>query len=252
MTRRSAVIITSIIAGLALAWLLAPLVFAHLPNDRSRIADVVKLMRTHPKVAIIGNSVAMYGVRTGTHLATSAQTIRESVMIASELAGTETIVIVVTPWQLTANISPNAQGWNAWWLYGLQVSPESRALAGVPSFSDWRERFRSRWVVRASFESLFARGSGQPVGRWVGHEDFRVDPEIRRLLETIAARRKVVVVLAPMSPIVRTHYSNVSLHLSNARVIDASQLLDAGDFRDDTHANDAGTRKLTKFIEERL
>ncbi len=252
MTRRASIAVASVAGGLILAWLIAPLVFLHLPNDRARIGEVVRLLRTHPRLAVIGNSVAMYGVRVGTNLATPGQLLSESAMIAGELRDTKTIVLVVTPWQLAARSSLNAQGWNAWWMYGLRPSEESRALSGMPAMSDWRERIRSRWIVRAAFESLFARGHAAAREVWMSREAFAVDPHQRALLEAIAKRRHVVVVLAPLSPIVRAHYPDISLHLENAQVLDATHLLDAGGFRDDTHPNDAGAAKLTQFIEEHL
>ncbi len=244
--------LAAILAGVVIAWLIAPFVFMHLPNDRARIGEVVRLMRTHPRVAVAGNSVAMYGVRTGTNLASPAQMICESVLIASELRDTKTMVIVITPWQLTTRTTLSAQGWNAWWMYGLRPDAGTRSLVGMPELSDWRERFRSRWVVRAAFESMFASSTPGARDVWRGREPFGVDPSQRALLETIAARRPVVIVLAPLSPTVRVHYPNFSLHLNNARTIDASHLLDARDFRDDTHPNEEGAAKLTRFIEERL
>jgi hypothetical protein len=241
----------SIVTGVVIAWLIAPFVFTHLPNDRAQIGTVVRLMRTHPRVAVIGNSVAMYGVHLGANLATPGQLITESVMIASELHDTQTIVLVVTPWQLATSSTLNEQGWNAWWMYGLRPSAETRALVGMPAMSDWRERFRSRWIVRASFESMFARG--RPTDEvWRGSETFAVDPHQRALIESIAARRNVIVVLAPLSPIVRAHYTTTAVRFANARTIDATDLLKPGEFIDATHPSPAGARKLTQFISERL
>lgn len=241
----------SILAGVAIAWLIAPFVFLHLPNDRQQIGTVVRLMRTHPRVAVVGNSVAMYGVQLDANLATPGQSIEESVLIAGELRDARTIVFVVTPWQLATSSTLNAQGWNAWWMYGLRPSDETRALVGMPEMHDAIERFRSRWVVRASFESMFARGrSNDEV--WQGRETFAVDPHQRALIETIAARRPVVVVLAPLSPIVRAHYTNMVVQFAHVRTIDATNLLQANEFRDATHPNTIGAQKLTRFIAERL
>jgi len=245
---RAWVAIASIVAGVFIAWLIAPFVFVHLPNDRERIGTVVRLMRTKPKVAVVGNSVAMYGVNIDANLATPGQSIAESVLIASELCDTRTI-IVVTPWQLATSSTLNEQGWNAWWMYGLRPSPETRALAGMPPMSDAVERFRSRWIVRASFESLFSRG--KPTDEvWRGSEAFAVDPHQRRLIEEIAKRRNVVIVLAPLSPIVRAHYRTIDNPFR--KVIDATDLLQANEFLDATHPNAEGARKLTRFIAERL
>jgi hypothetical protein len=251
--------IASIAAGVFIAWLLAPFVFVHLPNDRERIGTVVRLIRTHPKVAVVGNSVAMYGVQLDANLATPGQSIAESVMIASELRDTRTIIIVVTPWQLATSSTLNAQGWNAWWMYGLRPSPETRALVGMPAMSDAVERFRSRWIIRASFESMWGDrrprlwSDGRPrLSVWRGSETFAVDPHQCALIESIAARRPIVVVLAPLSPIVRAHYTTTAVQFANVRTIDATDLLKPGEFIDATHPNAEGAKKLTRFIAERL
>lgn len=237
--------ILGVLLGIAIAWLIAPFVFTHLPNDRQQIGTAVRRMRTRPAVAVIGNSVAMYGVKLDANLATPGQSISESVMIASELRDTRTIVLVVTPWQLATSSTPNEQGWNAWWMYGLRPSAETRALVGMPAMSDAIERFRSRWIVRAAFESAFSRG--KPTDEvWRGSETFAVDPHQRALIEEIARRRHVVIVLAPLSPAVRAHYRSLDIRFTN--VIDATDLLGAGDFGDATHPNAEGARKLTQFI----
>jgi hypothetical protein len=251
VSSRAFIAIAAIAAGVFIAWLIAPFVFVHLPNDRDQIGTVVRLIRTHPKVAVVGNSVAMYGVHLDANLATPGQSITESVLIASELRDTRTIIMVVTPWQLATSSSLNAQGWNAWWMYGLRPSAETRALTGMPAMSDAVERFRSRWIVRAAFESMFARG--RPTDEvWQGSETFAVDPHQRALIESIAARRPVVVVLAPLSPVVRTHYTTTAVRFTNVRTIDATDLLTPAEFMDATHPNAAGAKKLTQFIEERL
>jgi hypothetical protein len=239
--------IASITLGVFLAWLIAPFVFTHLPNDRDRIRNVVRIVNTQPRLAVVGNSVAMpLGF---VNLATSGQSISESVMIANELHGR--IILVVTPWQLATSSTPNAQGWNAWWMYGFRPSDETRALVAMPQMNDAIERFRSRWVVRAAFESAFARG-GRNDEVWQGHEAFAVNPHQRALLEAICARRDVVIVLAPLSPIVRAHYGDTFSKVRFGRTIDASDLLQPNEFRDTTHPNEAGARKLTRFIEEQL
>ena len=246
---RATLAIASILLGVLLAWLSAPFVFTHLPNDRQQIATVVRRMRTHPAVAVIGNSVAMYGVQLEQNLATPGQLISESVMIASELRDTRTIVLVVTPWQLATPATLNEQGWNAWWMYGLRPSAETRQLVGMPAMSDAVERFRSRWIVRAAFESAFSRG--KPTDEvWRGSEAFAVDPHQQRLIEGLAKRRNVIIVLAPLSPVVRAHYRGMTIPFRN--VIDATDLLQANEFLDATHPNAAGARKLTRFIGERL
>jgi|GEM_PF-2439029 len=253
VSSRALIGIASIAAGIFIAWLIAPFVFVHLPNDRDRIGTVVRLIRTHPKVAVVGNSVAMYGVQLDANLATPGQSIAESVMIASELRDTPTIIIVVTPWQLATSSTLNAQGWNAWWMYGLRPSPETRALIGMPAMSDAVERFRSRWIIRASFESLWSdRRPRLSSEVWRGNESFAVDPHQRALIESIAARRPIVVVLAPLSSIVRAHYTATAVQFTNVRTIDATDLLTPGEFIDATHPNAEGAKKLTRFIEERL
>jgi hypothetical protein len=252
VSSRALIAIAAILAGVFIAWLIAPFVFVHLPNDRDRIGPVVQLIRTHPKVAVVGNSVAMYGVQLDANLATPGQSIAESVMIASELRDTRTIIIVVTPWQLATSSTLNAQGWNAWWMYGLRPSPETRALAGMPAMSDAVERFRSRWIIRASFESMWSDRRPRLSEVWQGSETFAVDPHQRALIESIAARRPIVVVLAPLSPIVRAHYTATAVQFTNVRMIDATDLLTPDEFIDATHPNAEGAKKLTRFIAERL
>ena len=245
VSSRASIAITSIALGVFLAWLIAPFVFTHLPNDRDRIRDVVRIVQTQPKRAVVGNSVAMsLGFA---NLATPGQSISESVMLANELHGR--IIIVITPWQLATSSTPNAQGWNAWWMYGFRPSDESRALVGMPVMNDAIERFRARWVVRAAFESAFARGHRNDEV-WQGKEAFVVDPHQRALLEAIIKRRDVVVVLAPLSPIVRAHYRNWNVRFG--RTIDATDLLQPNEFKDATHPTEAGAKKLTRFIEEHL
>lgn len=239
--------IASIILGVFLAWLIAPFVFTHLPNDRDRIRDVVRIVKTQPRIAVVGNSVAMsLGF---TNLATPGQSITESVMIADELHGR--IILVITPWQLATSSTPNAQGWNAWWMYGFRPTNETRALVAMPAMNDAIERFRSRWVVRAAFESAFADGH-RTDEVWQGREAFVIDPHQRALIEAVVKRRDVVVVLAPLSPIVRAHYGDAFSSVRFGRTIDASNLLQPNEFKDATHPNDAGARKLTRFIEEHL
>jgi len=238
----------STLAGVVIAWLIAPFVFTHLPNDRQQIGTVVRVMRTHPRLAVVGNSVAMYGVQLGTNLATPGQSIAESVMIANELPGAR-IILVLTPWQLATSSTLNEQGWNAWWMYGLRPSAETRALVGMPAMSDAVERFRSRWVVRAAFESAFAQGRATDEV-WRGSEAFAIDPHQRRLIESIVARRNVIIVLAPLSPIVRAHYRAMRVPFHN--VIDATDLLQPDEFLDATHPNARGAKKLTRFLAERL
>ncbi|HJW95091.1 MAG TPA: hypothetical protein VJ901_15860 [Thermoanaerobaculia bacterium] len=245
MSSRTFIALGSIVFGIFLAWLAAPFIFTHLPNDRDRIRDVVRIVQTQPKVAIVGNSVVM---QLGfPNLATPGQTIGESVMLANELHGR--VILVVTPWQLATPATLNAQGWNAWWMYGFRPSAETRALVAMPELNDAMERFRSRWVVRAAFESAFARGKRNDEV-WQGRERFAIDETQRKLIERIVARRDVVVVLAPLSPIVRAHYGNWNVHFG--RTIDATNLLQPNEFRDATHPTDAGARKLTTFIEEHL
>jgi hypothetical protein len=243
------VAIASILLGTFIAWLIAPFVFTHLPNDRRQIRTVVQLLKRQPNVAVAGNSVAMR--LAFPNLATPGQSITESVMIASELHGT--MILVVTPWQLATSSTLNNQGWNAWWMYGLRPSAETRALVGMPVMSDAIERFRSRWIVRAAFESAFARGRANDEV-WRGREAFAVDPHQRALIETIAARRNIVVVLAPLSLVVRAHYGDAfqSVRFANTRTIDATGLLTPNDFGDATHPNTEGARKLTRYIVERL
>jgi len=116
VSNRAGVAILSIILGVLFAWLIAPFVFTHLPHDRAQIGIVVKRMREKPRLAVIGNSVAMYGVQLHANLASPGQMIAESVMIASELRDTPAIILVVTPWQLATPSTPNYEGWNAWWM----------------------------------------------------------------------------------------------------------------------------------------
>jgi len=253
VSNRAGVAILSIILGVLFAWLIAPFVFTHLPHDRAQIGIVVKRMREKPRLAVIGNSVAMYGVQLHANLASPGQMIAESVMIASELRDTPAIILVVTPWQLATPSTPNYEGWNAWWMYGLRPSAETRSLAGMPDTTDAEERFRSRWAVRASFESAFARGKTNDEV-WQGSEQFAVDPRQRGLIEAVAKRRNIIVVLAPLSPIVRAHYGDAfkSVRFANTRTIDASELLQQHELRDATHPTPAGAQKLTRFIEEQL
>jgi hypothetical protein len=249
--------IAATLAGVAITWLAEPFLVRHLPNDRAQISVVIARMRTHPKLAVVGNSVAMYGVQVEQNLATPGQMIEESVMLASELRDTRTIVMVVTPWQLATSSTLNAQGWNAWWMYGLRPSEETRALVGMPEMSDAVERFRSRWIFRAAFETFMRRMAGNRRPHlpdvWRGSETFYVGARQRRLIESIAAHRNVVVVLAPLSPVVRAHYGDAfkSVRFANTRTIDASELLH-DEFRDATHPNEEGARILTRFIVERL
>jgi hypothetical protein len=244
---RASIAVISITLGVFLAWLIAPFVFTHLPNDRDRIREVVRIVKTQPPLAVVGNSVAM---QLGfVNLATPGQSISESVLIANELHGR--IILVVTPWQLTTPSTLNAQGWNTWWMYGFRPTEETRALARMPEMNDAIERFRSRWVVRAAFESAFARGRRNDEV-WQGREALAVDPHQRALLEAICARRDVVVVLAPLSPTVRSHYGDAFSRVRFGRTIDASDLLQPNEFKDATHPTEAGAKKLTRFISKSM
>ena len=193
----------------------------------------------------------MYGVHIDANLATPGQSIAESVLIASELRDTRTIIIVVTPWQLATSSTLNAQGWNAWWMYGLRPSPETRALVGMPEMSDAVERFRSRWIIRASFESMWRDGRAdcRSLARQRNVRRRSASTRAHRIDRRAASdRRRPRAALAGRARAL--HGDRRAIH---ERAHDRRHRSPKPDeFIDATHPNAEGAKKLTRFIEERL
>ncbi|HJQ40209.1 MAG TPA: hypothetical protein VKB93_23950 [Thermoanaerobaculia bacterium] len=249
--RRALVLLLCVLGGAAVALLLMPRIVRSSRHDSSRLCAILDDLRSRPAppLVLLGNSAGMLGVDAralgGWNLCSPAQTLGEGLLLQQKLPPTVKVVVqLATALQLSANITVESDHANALVMCG-----------GKPSLAD---RFYARRHVRAAIEG-FARPSGGgwlPEQRFVDLEDARLEMRAHqlRILRDAAAlaareRRRYVVVLAPIHPRMKTGVIRCPEGLD---CIDLTRLLTAGGFRDPTHPNDAGARKLTKAIRDAL
>jgi len=263
--RRALLLLACILAGAAGALLLMPRAVRALHDDTSRFCAILETSRSSPppRLAIYGNSVAMFGIDArllgAWNFASPAQTFAEALLLQQELPkGVRTVVQIVTPSQLTERIAVNSDHYNGMLMCGYR--PRAESLAAIERVFGARldvhplaARVYARRHIRAALEGLFARhrGGWLPARQFetVANDSYPVNPaQVRMLLESSAGRRYVVV-LAPIHP--RLHPAAFACR-PGLDCVDLRTLLTAGEFQDPTHPTPAGVVRLTRAIRDAL
>ncbi len=253
--RRALVLLSCVVAGAAVALLLMPRIVRYSRDDSSRLCTILDDLRSRPAppLVLLGNSAGMLGVDTralgGWNLCSPAQTLGEAFLLQQELPRTVKVIVqIATALQLASEFTVEPDHTNALVMCG-----------GKPSIAD---RIYGRRHVRAAVE-VFARDLLHPSGGgWLPEQRFADltgerlevrEHQVRVLHDAaaLAARegQRYVVVLAPIHPRMQTGVIRCPEGLD---CIDLTRLLTAEEFRDPTHANDAGARKLTNAIRDAL
>lgn len=145
---RLLMLVTSLLAGVATALAVMPIVFRNTPTDISRIGVLLDALRDSdesPEVMVFGNSIVMSGidaVQLGSelparplawNLASTGQSLAESAMITRELPASARIAIYATPLRPDVRKVPlHSQKGNAYYLYGFRPSDETlQMLSGI-------------------------------------------------------------------------------------------------------------------------
>jgi hypothetical protein len=264
LAKRAIILIASILAGAALAYLSLPFVLqAH--AGTARLQTILDACRSRqPRIVILGNSAGMFGVDArqlsphALNFCTPAQTLGESLLLERELpASTELVVQIVTFWQLEEESEPDE----------LPVRDRRNVRAALESLARDVLRpdpDRDRLTYDLYFPApLHPRRSGYLPAELFAGLEHPTEPyvprerSIRKLRE-LSSRRRVLFVLAPIHPRVRALRPGVAPRLrnaiaaTNATVLDLTELLDASDFIDPTHATLAGARRITDAVGRRI
>jgi len=172
-------VIGSTLAGVCVAVLMLPSLFAFLPNELARTKHLLKAVRGAteplPKIVVLGNSIAMNGVDAKQlsndlaglpvvwNLSSTGQLLIESTLIADELPETVSAVLLTV---FTNDLVKEASGVPkskliAYLQYGYQPSKSTRnALEkfGSPEVVDllekskWQISLDSRWAIRSAID----------------------------------------------------------------------------------------------------
>jgi hypothetical protein len=177
-TSRVAVLVLALLAGAGAALAGMPAAFARVHHDLGRTGVLLRALeetRPAPRLLVFGNSVAMCGVDAGAlrrelgldgarafNLSSTGQTLAEGFLYYQEIpAGTETLVYVLSPTQLEADVAFNAHVPNAFRMHGFRPSPEtlatleqafSPAAALALAAPEPSQRFEARWVLRQTID----------------------------------------------------------------------------------------------------
>lgn len=253
--RRALLLLPCVLGGAALALWLMPRIVRASRDDSARLCTILDDLhsRPAPPLVLFGDSVGMLGVDTralgGWNLCSPAQTLGEGLLLQRELPRNVKVVVqLATSLQLASGITVDRDHANAMVMCG-----------GKPSLAD---RLYARRHVRAAVEGI-ARDLLHPSGGgWLPEQRFadltgeRLQPrdaQLRILTESaaLAARsgRRYVVVLAPIHPRLNAAPIRCPQPLD---CIDLTRLLEAGEFRDPTHATEAGAGKLTAAVRDAL
>jgi len=255
-----------VLAGAAGALLLMPRAVRALHDDTSRLCAILDTSRSShpPRLAIYGNSVAMFGldarVLGGWNFASPAQTFAEALLLQQELPrDVRTIVQVVTPWQLTEKIAVNSDHYNAMLMCGYRPRAESRAaveriFGATLDVHPLAARVYARRHIRAALEGLFVRnrrGGWLPARQFevVAADSWPVNPAQVQLLLASNADRRHVFVLAPIHPRLHPEPFRCPPQLD---CVDFRTLLAEGEFQDPTHPTPAGAVRLTRAVRDAL
>jgi len=168
-----ALLIGSILFGIALGLALLAQAFVHIPTDVRRLGILHRALKSgdpSPAIVVFGNSVLMSGVDgraltaalpgnpVAWNCASTGQTLLESYLLSQDLPETvETAVYSVFP-QPDHDVEPlNAQKYNSLFMYGFRPEPATletvRAsfepeVLGLLERSTIAQIFASRWAVR--------------------------------------------------------------------------------------------------------
>jgi len=175
---RIVTLVAAIVAGVLVAQFFAPAVFKASPTDIARssvLLDTLNSPEHSPEYVVLGNSITMQGVDTrivseqlpgkplGYNLATTGQSLPESLFFIQELPeSVELVIQVVYPRQLVTNRIMEQQKYNALYMYGFR--PDERTVNDLVDVygtqsnrilgpSHIEQTFDSRWALRQSLDA---------------------------------------------------------------------------------------------------
>lgn len=278
--------------GVCLAILLVPLAARDATPEAERLCAIVRACQseTHVDVAVLGNSVGMFGInarrlgRRAWNFCSPAQSPAEAQLIEEQLPSqTATLVQLVTPFQLAdGDGSIDREKLAAMYSCGCHlagVTPlDARPLVRSRIERAIRDRFwphDEEWRIArdlqfpAPAENDANAGGWRASDRWAIAEVQRAQPsagQLARLRAEVAGAqrrgRRVVIVLAPLHPrliaqhggeaMIAAFGRSVAAAAPGARVVDLTHLLTAEEFRDATHPTLAGAQRLTTTVRDLL
>lgn len=267
--RRALLLTACALAGAAGALLLMPRAVRALHDDTRRFCAILNTSRSSPppRVVVYGNSVALFGIDArllgGWNFASPAQTLAEALLLQQELPReVPTVVQLVTPSQLTERIAVNSDHYNAMLLCGYRPRAESRVaiervFGAKIDVHPLAARVYARRHIRAALEGHARDLLAGKRGGWLPGQQFEtfandsypVNPTQVQMLLASGARRRLVVVLAPVHPRLRPAPFRCPPELD---CVDLRTLLAEGEFQDPTHATPAGAERLTHAIRDAL
>ncbi|HWW59863.1 MAG TPA: hypothetical protein VN181_00720 [Thermoanaerobaculia bacterium] len=270
-TTRTILLAAAILAGAALAWLSLPFVLRHAHDETARLDAILDACHSaKPRIVILGNSTGMFGVDArqltrslpshppAMNFCMPAQLLGEALLIERQLPpSTELVVQLVTFWQLEDAEVPN------------RLRTRERRDVRVALESNLRDLIRPDPDRNRGMHDLYfpaprhPRESGYLPRQLLGDLEHRTAPylpraEQVRVLRAIAANRRVLFVLAPVHPRVRALRPDLlprfraAVASAGIDVLDLTELLDAQEFVDPTHATLAGAARMTDAIGRRI
>lgn len=178
---RLSLFIGAILAGVAVAILIAPLLFRIVPSDLTRIQVLLDALRSDeyaPEFIVLGSSVARDGLDAriiseelpgqppGFNFGSPGQGMTEALMLAQEMPeSVNTVVQVLGSMALKGVTMIDENKYNAYYMYGLRlnenVAHRLRTIYGEKAailddgYLD--HAFRSRWAVRQLLDTTMRR-----------------------------------------------------------------------------------------------
>lgn len=135
--RRPLLILASLALGAALGVALLPVVARDATPEAARLCAILRAChsRAQAEVAVLGNSVGMFGIdagglgRSGWNLCSPAQSPSEWLLLENELpAPVNTVVQLVTPFQLAEEGPVEREKWSALYVCGCRPDAAIRAV----------------------------------------------------------------------------------------------------------------------------
>lgn len=269
---RAILLLAAMLAGAALGWLSLPIVLRHTSDQTARLQAILEACHSgaQPRIVILGNSAGMFGVDArqltrsipshplAYNFCTPAQLLGEALLLERELpASTKLVVQIVTFWQLEDEGVPDR----------LRLRERTDVRAALEATA--RDLLRPDPDRERGMHDLYfpaprhPRRSGYLPAKLLADLELRSEPyrpraDQIRVLRELAARRRVLFVLAPVHPHVRALRPDVlprfrrAVAAADANVLDLTELLDATELVDPTHATLGGARRITDAIGRRL
>jgi len=167
------VLVSSLVAGIAAALAVMPLIFRIIPTDISRVGVILSVLRDSskaPEIVAFGDSIVMSGIDAkrlrdelpgrplAWNLSSTGQSLVETSLLAQELPASVKTIIYTTSLRPIAKETPlHRQKSNAYYLYGFRPTEETLDTLGevygegvlaLLSRSHLAQAFEGRWAVR--------------------------------------------------------------------------------------------------------